>query len=66
MHFELDFELEHGVFKLELELELRSCVSAPALLCSVCLSAAATTTATTTTIESENWLVRCGTLRFLI
>ena len=41
MDFELDFELEHGVFELELELELRSCVSAPALLC---LSAATTTT----------------------
>ena len=45
MDFELDFELEHGVFELELELELRSCVSAPALLC---LSAATTTTTTTT------------------
>ena len=50
MDFELDFELEHGVFKLELELELRRCVSANLLLLcsalSVCLSAAATTTST--------------------
>ena len=31
MDFELDFELEHGVFELELELELRSLPRCPAL-----------------------------------